>query len=162
MTSLYDDTRRDLTPILAPFPRKQQYLLSALQAVQKELGQLPPWALLAVGEHLRVPPSELYGVATHFPELRLERRGEHVVRVCTGLSCAAVGGGEVLAAVEQRLGVRIGEARPDGRVSLEETTCAFICSVAPIVEIDGVAYGGLQPEDAAALVERQVWNGVVR
>lgn len=148
-----DDTRRDLSPILAAFPREQRFLLPALQAVQAELGRLPLWALQAVGEHLRVPNSELYGVATHFPELRLERHGAHLVRVCTGLSCLAVGAGEVLAALERRLGVRAGQTRADGRVTLEASFCAFICGVGPVVEVDSVAHGGLTPAAAVGLID---------
>ena len=148
-----DDLRRDLTPILESFPREQRYLLPALQAVQGELGRLPLWALQAVGEHLRVPNSELYGVATHFPELRLAEHGTQIVRVCTGLSCLATGGGEVLAALERGLGVRAGETRSDGAVTLEAVHCAFICGVAPVIEIDGLAHGGMTAEAAVALVE---------
>ncbi len=138
------DVRLDLSEILAPFPRERQFLLPALERVQAELGRLPLWALLAVGEHLRVPRSDLYGVATHFPELRLAGQGARVVRVCTGLSCRVLGADDVLAAVA---------ARADEDVTVEEIHCAFICGVAPVVEVNGVTHGGVTPEAALALVE---------
>jgi NADH:ubiquinone oxidoreductase subunit E len=138
------DLRRDLTPILEAFPRERSYLLPALQRVQAELGSLPPWALLAVGEHVRVPKSDLYGVATHFPELRLDGRPTRLVRVCTGLSCRVLGADAVLAALAEPA---------DGDLAVEESHCAFICGVAPVVEIDGVAHGGVTPEAALSLLE---------
>jgi NADH:ubiquinone oxidoreductase subunit E len=150
------EVRQDLSPILTAFPRDHRAALPALQRVQAELGSLPLWAIGAVAEHLRVPKSELYGVATHYPELRLEPRGERVVRVCTGLSCRVVGAPAVLGALEATLGVRAGQTTADGAVSLEETHCAFICGVAPVVEVDGVAHGGLSAEQAAALARRLV------
>jgi NADH-quinone oxidoreductase subunit E len=146
-----EEVRQDLSPILDAFPREQQLLLPALQRVQEELGYLPLWALEAVGEHLRVPKSEVYGVATHFPELRLEPEGEHVIRVCTGLSCRLLGASAVLANLEAALAVRAGETTPDGKVTLAESHCAFICGVAPVVEIDGIAHGGPGVEQAIAL-----------
>ena len=154
------EVRRDLGPVLAPFPREQRFLLPALQAVQAELGWLPLWALQDVGEHLRVPNSELYAMATHYLELRFARPGAHVVRVCTGLSCLALGAGEVLAALEGRLEVPAGRTTEDGRVTLETIGCAFICSVAPVVEVDAVAHGGISPGAAVGLVDGRLGTEV--
>ena len=86
----------DLSDVLAPFARERTWLLPALHAVQSHLGFLPDEALARVGRHLRVPLSEVYGVATHYPEFRLQPRGRHHVRVCTGVSCALSGGRELL------------------------------------------------------------------
>ena len=148
-----DEVRQDLTAVLAPFPREQQMLLPALQRVQERLGYLPLWALEAIGDHVRVPKSEVYGVATHYPEHRFAPPAEHVVRVCTGLSCQVVGASAIVGALEERLGLRLGEQRADGSLSLEEVPCAFLCSVAPVVEVDGAAHGGLSAERAVALVQ---------
>jgi NADH-quinone oxidoreductase subunit E len=122
-----------------------------LEQVQEELGHLPLWALDVVGQHLRVPRSEVYGVATHYPEFLLEAPAKHVVKVCTGLSCQVLGASAILSTFERVLEVRSGERAPDGGVSLQESSCAFICGVAPVIEIDGWARGGLGPEQAATL-----------
>ena len=150
------EVRQDLSPVLAAFPRERRSSLPALQRVQEELGSLPLWAVETVAEHLRVPKSELYGVATHYPELRLEPRGSHLIRVCTGLSCHVVGAPALLGELEATLGVRVGETTADRAVTLEETHCAFICSVAPVVEVDGVGHGGLSADQAATLARRLV------
>ena len=154
MADLLDEMRQDLGPILATFPREKQMLLPALQHVQRQLGYLPLWAQQAVGEYLRVPESEVYGVATHFPELHLEAPGKHRVRVCTGLSCRLLGSSAILQALEGALGLTAGRASADASLSLEESHCAFICGVAPVVEVDGSAYGKLSPEQAVAVVEQ--------
>jgi len=135
-------TRTPLDALLAPFPRERTWLLPALQAVQADRGWLSLEDLAAAAAHLRVPRSEVYGVATHYPELRLTPRGQHVLRVCTGLSCRVNGGLALLAALAQRLGVLVGETTPDGRVTLEEADCCFVCSVAPVVEVDQEYLGG--------------------
>lgn len=146
-----NDVRRDLSPVLAELPRERQYLLPALQRVQEELGSLPLWALETVGLHVRVPKSEVYGVATHSPELRLEPPGAHVVRVCTGVSCHVLGAPSILRSLLDRLNNRSSTTRTDSGVTVEETACAFICGVAPVVEVDGVPRGGMTPEDAEVL-----------
>jgi NADH-quinone oxidoreductase subunit E len=150
------DVRQDLSPLLAGFPREQRYLLPALQRVNQQLGYLPLWALEAVGEHLRVPRSEVHGVASHYPELRLEPRGQRLIRVCTGLSCQVLGAWALHRALQQALGGASGERSADESVSFETMSCAFLCSVAPVIEVDHTAYGGLGPQQAVELVGRLV------
>jgi NADH-quinone oxidoreductase subunit F len=133
--------------LLAPFPRERTWLLPALQAVQAERGWLSPDDLAAVSAHLRVPRSEVYGVATHYPELRLAARGAHLVRVCTGVSCRVNGGADLLAVLARRLGVVPGETTADGALTLEEADCCFVCSVAPVVEVDHRYLSGPTPDD---------------
>ncbi len=114
------------------FPRERTWLLPALHAVQHELRWIPADALGEVASHLRVPLSEAYGVATHYPEFRLAEPGKRIVRVCTGVSCRIRGGLDLLKALAA-------VAHPD--VMLEPHDCAFNCSVAPVVEVDGEHHG---------------------
>src|SRR6185436_19044550 len=78
----------DLLERIHSYPRRRTYLLPALIDVQHDLRWLPPWSLEAVGQHLRVPRSEVYGIASSFPELRLVEPPEEVEpRVCLGAAC---------------------------------------------------------------------------
>lgn len=130
--------------VLSHFPRERTWLLPALHALQDRDRWLSPEALIAAAEHLRVPRSEVYGVATHYPELRLRQPGRRVVRVCVGLSCRARGGLDVLAACERRLGIAAGETTADGAVTLERLDCAFDCAVGPVVEVEGHHHGRVE------------------
>ena len=127
---------RDRSELLEPFPRERTWLLPALQAVQRSERWLSPESLDAVAAHLRVPKSEVWGVASHYPELRLSAPGRRLVRVCTGVACLAGGGRAILQACERTLGVRAGHTTADGAATLEELDCAFACASAPVVEID--------------------------
>src|SRR5206468_6766135 len=97
-------TPDDVRDTLARFPRERTWLLPALREVQHAESWLSPDALDAVAAHLRVPASEVWGVVTHYPELRLARPGRRIVRVCTGVACAALGARELLTRCEQQLG----------------------------------------------------------
>ena len=130
--------------VLSPFPRERTWLLPALHALQHRDRWLSPEALAAAADHLRVPRSEVYGVATHYPEFRLSRPGRRVVRVCVGLACRARGGLDVLAACERRLGIAAGATTSDEAVTLERLDCAFDCAVAPVVEVEGEHRGRVQ------------------
>jgi NADH-quinone oxidoreductase subunit F len=128
---------------LQAFPKERTWLLPALHAVQHELRWIPAAALAEVAAHLRVPLSEAYGVATHYPEFRLDEPRRRLVRVCTGVSCRIRGGLDLLRSLTSAVG-------PD--VTLEPFDCAFNCSVAPVVEVDGVCHGRVTREDLAPLL----------
>src|SRR5207247_734837 len=142
----------DPTDSLAAFPSERTWLLPALRAAQQAERWLSPETLDRIAAHLRVPKSEVWGVASHYPELRLARPGRRIVRVCTGVSCRVRGGREVLAACERTLGVGAGQTAADGAVTLEELDCAFACSVAPVVEIDHAYRGRVAPGDVDSLL----------
>jgi NADH:ubiquinone oxidoreductase subunit F (NADH-binding)/NADH:ubiquinone oxidoreductase subunit E len=131
--------------VLSRFPRERTWLLPALHALQHRDRWLSAPALEEAADHLRVPKSEVYGVATHYPEFRLTEPGRRVVRVCVGLSCRARGGLDVLAACEQRLGIAADATTPDGAVTLERLDCAFDCAMAPVVEVEGEHRGRVTP-----------------
>src|SRR5882762_10161640 len=138
---------RDVSELVTRFPRERTWLLPALEEVQRAERWLSPESLDIVATHLRVPKSEVWGVASHYPELRLTRPGRRLVRVCTGVSCRVRGGRELLAACERTLGVRAGQTTADGAVTLEELDCAFACSVAPVIEVDHAYRGRVEPAD---------------
>lgn len=136
---------------LASFPRERTWLLPALQRVQEVVGFLPESALAETGRHLRVPLSEVYGVATDYPEFRLRPRGRHHVRVCTGVSCALLGGRGLLAAVAARYAATPGAVGAERELTLESADCFFECSVAPLIEVDDAYHGRVSLDDVARL-----------
>lgn len=146
--------REELRPILRrKFPPHRTYLLPALHFLQEELGYLPEWALQVVAWHLRTPASVVYGAATSYTELRIQAPAQHTVRVCTGLSCWHGGGQELLAELSQTLAVEAGPATEDGRVTLEETPCAYRCPLAPLVEVDGAWLGRARADQVVSRLE---------
>ena len=151
MTSDRNTLRRDLRD---RFPRDHGQLLSALHFLQHEYGHLPGWAMEVVGWHLGIPASEVYGAATSYTELRIAKPGRTLIRVCTALSCAVEGSADVLDALALKLGIQAGETSVDGRFTLEETPCGFMCGMAPAVEIGGQWHGRIDPETAVDLAQK--------
>lgn len=92
------------------------------------------------------------------------------VFVCTGKSCAAVGGKEVMAEFARILegkGLRQGKEskgrNPMGECVLTECGSIGFCSIGTAVMVypDGTMYGQVQPEDAAEIIEEHLENGKV-
>jgi len=132
---------------LSSFPRERTWLLPALHATQRAERWLSPEALEAVATHLRVPKSEVWGVASHYPEFRLARPAARIVRVCTGLACRARGALDLLADATRQFAVTASD------VTLEEMDCAFACAVAPVVEVDHSYRGRVTPSTLGTILE---------
>lgn len=132
---------------LLALPRRRTALLPALLLAQETLGYVPDWAVERIAAHLRLTANDVEGVATSYPDLRRRPAGEHVVRVCTGVGCLAQGGDRLLAAAQAALGIVVGDTTADGRLTLEETACCFVCAVAPVVEVDGICRGRMRITD---------------
>jgi NADH-quinone oxidoreductase subunit E len=73
--------------------------------------------------------------------------GRHSIAVCTNISCMLRGGETVLAHIEKKLGVKLGESTPDGKFYLKrEEECLAACCGAPMMQVDHIYYEHLTPE----------------
>lgn len=133
------------------FPRSKGQLLPALHFLHEEFGYLPDWAMEVTSWHLGIPVSEVYGAATSYTELRVNKPGKHVLRVCTGLGCWLTGGREILDKLQAELGINAPATTPDDRVTLEEAPCTYMCGMAPVVELDGACTGRATLESIQSL-----------
>ena len=81
--------------------------------------------------------------------------GRHHISVCTNISCMLCGGDEILAHVEKRLGIKVGESTPDGRFFLkQEEECLAACNGAPMMMVDHVYHENLTPEKVDEILDR--------
>ncbi|HSK29331.1 MAG TPA: bidirectional hydrogenase complex protein HoxE [Candidatus Limnocylindria bacterium] len=118
-------------------------LIETLHTVQEAFGYLEKPALHYVAAALRVPLSRVYGVATFYHFFNLKPQGEHACVVCLGTACYIKGAGAIVAAIQDRAGVRPGETTPDGKFSLLSARCLGSCGLAPAAVFDGEVAGNL-------------------
>jgi NADH:ubiquinone oxidoreductase subunit E len=136
---------------LAAYPRERTHLLPTLLLAQETLGHVPDGAIELIARHLRLTVNDVEGVVTGYPDLRRRAAGKRVVRVCTGVSCAFAGGHQLLTMLSETLAQQPGDGAPKG-ITLEESPCAFLCALAPVLEVDGVCHGRVRTDRAVALV----------
>ena len=135
---------------LAKYPadRRQSAVLAALREVQHgNGGHLTTDLIEAVADYLGLAPIEVYEVATFYSMFELKPVGRHSISVCTNVSCMLRGADAILAHIERRLGIRLGESTPDGKFHLKrEEECLAACCGAPMMQVDHVYYEHLTPE----------------
>lgn len=141
--------RAEIDQWLTRYPpdRKRSAVLAALRTVQHENGGYLTRELLdAVAAYLELTPIAVYEVATFYSMFELKPVGRHSISVCTNLSCMLRGGDAIVAHLEQKLGIRLGESTADGKFYLKrEEECLAACIGAPMMQIDHVYYEHLTP-----------------
>ena len=140
--------RAEIDHWLTKFPsdRKRSAVIAALHAVQHEKGHLPQASMDAVAGYLDIPPIQVYEVASFYSMFETRPCGRHHISVCTNISCMLCGGEDILAHLEKRLGIKVGESTADGRFYLkQEEECLAACNGAPMMMVNHVYFEHLTP-----------------
>jgi NADH-quinone oxidoreductase subunit E len=139
-------------------PESHSAVLPALRLAQEEYGWLSPDVLREVADALEVTPAYCHSIASFYDQFHLAPIGEHLVEVCTNVSCAVVGAQQVVEAFERELGCHAGETTDDGKVTLRAVECLGGCGWATIVAVDDHYRTHVQPDDVRGIVE-ELTNG---
>lgn len=121
-------------------------LLMALQEAQAKFGYLSSEFMTELADSLRVPVNDVYGVASFYSFLAIKPRGRNVIRICRSLPCYLQNCRTIINTVEKEIGIKPGEATPDGRFSFELTNCIGLCDRAPAMLVNDDAHGNLTPQ----------------
>ncbi|MEP6909423.1 MAG: NADH-quinone oxidoreductase subunit NuoE [Actinomycetota bacterium] len=144
--------RQQVDAVRKQYPDARSAVMAALRMAQERDGWLSPEALREVAAALDLTPAHVQSVASFYDMYHLAPVGEHLVEVCTNVSCALVGAQHVVEAFERELGVRAGETSDDGKVTLRTIECAGGCGYAPVVVVDHRYREPTRPEDVPAIV----------
>jgi bidirectional [NiFe] hydrogenase diaphorase subunit len=113
-------------------------LIETLHTTQESFGYLDEDSLRYIATTLRVPLSQVYGVATFYHMFTLKPKGaHHTCVVCTGTACHIKGLGAILEAMEAQYGLKPGGTTADGSISLMSARCLASCGKAPVAVFDG-------------------------
>ena len=149
--------REEIDHWVARFPegRQRSAVLAALRAAQHENdGYITPQLMDGIAAYLDLPPVQVYEVATFYSMFETEPCGRHHVSICTNVSCMLRGADDLLRHVEQKLGIKVGESTPDGRIFLKkEEECLAACCGAPMMMVDHVYHENLTPGKIDQLLE---------
>lgn len=128
-------------------------LITVLQKAQDSYGYLPLPVLEHISDRLGIKKAKIYGVATFYAQFRLAPIGKHLILLCQGTACHVNGAGKIETALCDELKVEMGGTTEDGLFTLNEAACLGCCSLAPVMMIDGVAYGPLTPDKARNVIK---------
>lgn len=127
-------------------------LITILQKAQDIYGYLPITVLQYISDQLGIKRAKIYGVATFYTQFRLNPMGKYIILLCQGTACHVNGSEKIETALCDELKIKMGETTVDGIFTLNEAACLGCCSLAPVMMINGRAYGPLTPDKARNII----------
>ena len=148
-SKLSDETRTVIDAWLAKYPpdQKQSAVMGALSVVQEANGGWLTTELMdAVADYLEMTPIAVYEVATFYSMYELKPVGKHKLCMCTNVSCMLRGSEEIVAHLEQKLDIKLGQTTADQKFTLKEVECLGACGGAPMMQLGREYHEHLTPE----------------
>ena len=146
----------DVQDIINRFDNDKALLLPVLLAVQDAHPQkyLSEKAVNEIAQTMKISRSRVYSTASFYSEISLKPRGIHLVRVCANSPCENAGKALLLTAIEQELGITVGQTTLDGLFTLESVSCLGACYMSPAMKIDDEIYGYLTPGEVVSIIQK--------
>lgn len=146
--------KRKINEILSKSETNQSALIPVLREVQNEYGWLSTESMKETAEILGVPSSNVQNVATFYTMFFTKPVGKHIIWQCRTLSCALRGAGQVEHYLSEKLGIKVGETTPDGRITLLEAECLASCGTAPVMLVDNELHENLTKAKVDQVIQK--------
>jgi NADH-quinone oxidoreductase subunit E len=140
-TKLSRDDKEKIHEIIEEYRDVPGAIVPVLQRIDSTFNYLPEPVLRLTAKAIDMPLSEVHRVATFYNAFSLEPKGKNIIRVCMGTSCYVKGGRRILQAVQNKLGIKVGEHTEDLRFSLETVSCIGCCGQSPVISVNDEIYG---------------------
>ena len=102
------EQKSNIDSMLSKFPDiREESLIPLLQEVQDVIGFITEESVVKIGQHLNIPASTIYGVASFYNQFRFSPKGKYHVQVCYGTACHILGTSTLLNELEKTLKKKI-------------------------------------------------------
>lgn len=139
--------------LVGKYPEPKAAMLPVLWEVQRAHGWIDLDAERWVAERLGVSPAHVHGVVSFYTMFKQQPSGAYHIQVCSTLSCMLRGSEDVVAHLENKLGIKPGETTPDGRFSMVKVECLGSCGTAPMFQMNDDYHENLTPERIDQLLD---------
>lgn len=156
MIKFSDDKLQEVKELISHYPKGKQKsaLLPILHIAQQEFGGwLDVPVMDYVAEILQLQPIEVYEVATFYSMYNLQPVGKYMFEVCQTGPCMLNGSDDIIAYIENKLGIKPGETTADGMFSLKTVECLGACGYAPMMQLGKNYREHLTKEKIDAIIE---------
>jgi NADH-quinone oxidoreductase subunit E len=152
---ILEKTNMNVSEIAGRYGNSRENLLQILHDLQDSSGDnsLHRDTLEELAKTMGVPVAEIVGTLSFYTMFSTKPRGRHIIRLCDSPPCYIMGSENILDALQKKLGVKFGETTPDGKFTLEASSCLGTCGVAPAMMIDDIVYGNLTKDKISRIID---------
>ena len=140
--------------IAAEYKGRPDMLMTVIIRAQKVVSAFSKEVASVIAREMDIPMNKVYSFITFYAMLSVKPRGRYIVRMCKSAPCHVHGAQAVVQALEDQLGISIGETTEDGRFTLNATRCLGACGLAPVMMIGDEVYGRLTPDEIPAILAK--------
>jgi len=153
---------KEIERILKKYPSnyKKSAVIPLLFLAQKQNDNfLSLSAMKKVAKVLEISDMNVYEVASFYTMFNREKVGKFHLQVCATTPCMLCGAYDIIKAIEDHVGCKLGHTSDDGLFTIQEVECLGACANAPMLQINGeYVYEDLTPENVVKLLD-QLKNG---
>jgi [NiFe] hydrogenase diaphorase moiety large subunit len=142
-----------ITELLSDTGTAPDKLLQHLCAVQQHYSCIPEKAVELLADSLPVPAMQISGVIDFYAFLHREARGDFDIYFSDSITDRMSGSRPLLDDLCKKLGIKPGVPRPDGRVTVDATSCTGICDQDPALLVNGLVVSRLNQERIGKIAE---------
>ena len=152
---LSEQARQAIQEQMARYPVSRSALGAALYIAQAECGGwVPHEAIKDVAEVMGLEPTDVQSMMSFYVMYNKAPVGKYVIEVCHNVACAVMGAQKLIGVVERKCGVHAGETSEDGLFTLKAVECLASCGGAPALQINGMYYENITPEQLETTIDR--------
>ncbi|WP_373070279.1 NAD(P)H-dependent oxidoreductase subunit E [Sulfurimonas sp.] len=136
-----DDNLKQIEFLKTRYPSLDALSLPLLWMAQYQDGFISLEAIDEISKITKLPPMEIYRVATFYTMFKLQKQEKLLVSVCKTLSCKLCGSDEILDHLKSK------------DVEIEYVECLGSCGTSPVMQIKDVNYENLTPQKVDDILE---------
>lgn len=129
--------------VLDKYMGRGSQIIAALRECQEINGYLSEELIIYISRYLRIPLSEVFGVASFYSLFSFSPKGRNTIRLCMGTACYVRGIKEINDRIVSEYGIGPSGISEDGRFGLEHVRCLGACSLAPVMMVNDDTHGAV-------------------
>ncbi len=140
---LNETAQKRIVELKDKFPHRRSAILPAMHVVLEEVGYHNRDIIRQVAKLLDLSEMEVTEALSFYTYFPKQGVGKYHIQVCTNVSCMINGAEQLVAHLEEKLGIKVGETTPDGLFTLTAVECLGSCGTAPVMQINQDYYENL-------------------
>lgn len=143
--------------IINKYDANPHKLIPILQEVQEVYRYLPEQVLVFIATALKIPPAQVFGVATFYSHFALQPKGKYVIKVCDGTACHVKGSESIILKLFEILHLSTRKKTTDDMLfTVEAVSCLGACGLAPVLVINEKVYGQMTPDKIQKVIDELI------
>ena len=150
--SLREKHGPEIDTIISRYAQKRSALLPVLYIAQDEYGHLTDAAIREVADILELPSTDVFEVVGFYTLFYDKPVGKWVLQVCDDVPCCFLGAEQIVADLENKLGIKANQTTGDGMFTLQRVKCLADCDHAPLLQANLEYYRNLTSDKVDAML----------